>query len=110
MSEPMSARGAQPSPTQTIVGKDYVITAPSEPASEPAVQSGSGAGSPLSLQESHARLSLHATKLGESVKAAKARADEAVALYRRLRDELDELERGLRALDRVSHPRRRTKS
>lgn len=80
-----------------------------EPASEPAVQSVSGAGSPLSLQESHARLSLHATKLGERVKLAKASADEAVLLYRQLRDELDELSRGLRALNRVTHPRRRTK-
>jgi hypothetical protein len=72
-------------------------------------QTEDGAGSsPLSLQESHARLSLHATKLGESVKAAKVRSDEAVALYRKLRDELDELERGLRALSRVTQHHTRT--
>lgn len=79
------------------------------PSLEPASVPPTDAGSPLSLVESHARLSLHATKLGESVKAAKVRSDEAVALYRKLRDELDELERGLRALNRVTHPRRRVK-
>jgi hypothetical protein len=54
-------------------------------------------------------LSASATKLGEAVKSAKVRSDEALVLYRKLRDELDETARALRALDRIRHPAKRTK-
>lgn len=83
---------------------------PMEPASAPQQEraaADTGAGSPLSVAESHARLEVSATKLGGLVKDAKTKADEAAVLYRKLRDELDETTRMLRHFERVRHPKRK---
>lgn len=100
---------AKSEPMQAMIAKTETHTLPDGATSEQTVGAGTAEASPLSLRESHARLILSASKLGESVKAAKARSDEALTLYRKLRDELDETSRALKALDRIAHPQKRTK-
>lgn len=78
---------------------------PSEEPTSPATPETDG--SPLSVREHMARLVVDATKLGEVVRDAKVRADEAMVLYRKHRDELDETTRILKAYERIRQPRRR---
>jgi len=73
----------------------------------PVVAAENGAASPLSVQESHTRLSLAATKLTEEVRRAKEQSDLAAKVYRSLRDELEQTTRLLKAYERVRSPKRR---
>lgn len=62
-----------------------------------------GTGSPLSLEKAHEQLILRATALTKEVQYKKETSEAATKRYRKARDELAELNRGIRALGRTRH-------
>ena len=88
------------------------LSLPDEPSvEEPQVQSAAEAdGSPLSVRKHMERMTADAAVLADAVRRAKTASDEALAVWRRLRDDLDETTRILRAYERIRHPQKREKA
>ena len=83
--------------------------APLSEPSVPQVQSDADGSSPLNVRRHMERMTADAAVLADAVRRAKTASDEALAVWRRMRDELEETTRILRAYERITHPQKRVK-